>query len=283
VRRIELPYSAWEADQRGCADQRVSANSLVTPYVECPPSARQSPPVPFRKVTLGSRRYRPERSSAVLHTPRSFTSRTAPASFSGKIARTWSTPVADGERTAWKPCSWAASPISWVKRWSSRVRVGRRDPERVQGQGVGEVEDLVQVGADLEELSGQQRVDRESLPLGLTRQLCSDARSGQAEVEHREAVRRVEPPAQASRTIPAARVEALGLVPVGDDRERDGQRAADRPWIERRHVRRSRPPPTRAGGRPRAGTARRRRGRGAFRSRGRGSANASRTGRRRRA
>lgn len=71
--------------------------------------------------------------------------------------------------------------------------VTRRDADPVQRRRVGEVEHLAGVGADLEELAGQQRVDRESLPLGLTRQFGDDAWPGQAQVEDREAVRRVEP------------------------------------------------------------------------------------------
>ena len=35
VRRIELPYSAWEADRRGCADQSVRTNTLVRSYFAC--------------------------------------------------------------------------------------------------------------------------------------------------------------------------------------------------------------------------------------------------------
>ena len=35
VTRIELAYSAWEADQRGCADQSVRVIGLVRPYFAC--------------------------------------------------------------------------------------------------------------------------------------------------------------------------------------------------------------------------------------------------------
>ncbi len=95
--------------------------------------------------------------------------------------------------------------------------VGRCDPDRFQRRCIGEVEDLVQVGADLEQLAGQQRVDVETLPLGLSRQLRDDARTGQAEVEGRETVRRVETASEPARTVTAAGVKTLRLVPVGND------------------------------------------------------------------
>ncbi len=101
-----------------------SVEVLVRPIIRCPmrPFSDRGQPSSWARGghagtrSVGSRRYRPSRSSAVFHWPRSFTSRTAPASFSGKTARIVSTPVADGARTAWKACSWAASPISWVNR-----------------------------------------------------------------------------------------------------------------------------------------------------------------------
>lgn len=133
-----------------------------------------------------------------------------------------------------------------------------RDLELVLNRRVGEVENLFQVGADLEHLTGQKRRYAQSLSLGLAAQFRNNAWSREAKVEHREAVRRVEPPAKPTCAVATARIESLRLVAVGDDGEGGSGQLAERPGVERRHVRRSRPPPAPGGGRPLAGTDRRR-------------------------
>lgn len=83
---------------------------------------------------------------------------------------------------------------------------------------VGEVEDLLEIGADLEQLARRQGVDVEALPLCRSRQIGDDTRMGQAEVEDRKAVRRVEPAPAAATAVAAARVKALGLVSASASR-----------------------------------------------------------------
>src|SRR5689334_12020373 len=55
-----------------------------------------------------------QRSSSDDHTSTSLTRRVTGPRFSGRIASTSSTPVAEGALIAWTPRSCAASPISWV-------------------------------------------------------------------------------------------------------------------------------------------------------------------------
>lgn len=148
--------------------------------------------------------------------------------------------------------------VSWVNRWSCRTRSGGSMSSESSVATPVRSRTLSRSALISNSSRGSRASTFDSLSLGLLGQFCDDAGSGHAEVEHRKAARRVEPPTESPCSVAASGIEAFRLVPVGDGREGGPGELAERPGVERRHVRRSRPPPTLGGGRSPAGSDRRR-------------------------
>ena len=98
--------------------------------------------------------------------------------------------------------------------------VGWIDGKRLQGAAMREIEHLGEPDRDSPQLARQQIVDRQPLPISLTREFSNNAGPRCAQVDHREAVRRVEPTTKATRPITTSRIEPAHLFPIAGRRVR---------------------------------------------------------------
>lgn len=100
------------------------------------------------------------------------------------MARTWSTPVADGDTMAWVPRAWAVAPSSWQAVQSGPVRISAPEASCLADCVDGQVQDPGQLDLVPVNDEGDETFQANGLSGTEVVQLCDHAWPGAAQVEH---------------------------------------------------------------------------------------------------